>query len=730
MKLKSIELAGFKSFAKTTVLEFPSAIVGIVGPNGSGKSNVAEAIRWVLGEQSMKSLRGKRGEDLIFSGTPKAAAMGKASVVLHFDNSDRKIPLDFDSISLGRKIFRDGLNEYSINGSQVRLKDIVELLAKIGLGETKHNIIGQGEVDRILLASSRDRRSMLEEALGLRVFQLKKKEAVRKLDETEKNMKEVESLVKEIAPHLKYLRNLKEKAEQRGAYEKELHELQTEYFSKLMAAVDTDLEKVKTEDAPAAKLMKEVEEEIIRLQKDVSGKEEISKKFSAMRNLEESLREIDGRRGGYERELGRLEGKIEAETERSQKPIERIVDIPYVVSEIRKWHEAVRRLLSTEKIEELKVTLKNIDTGLEGLLATVAKGKVVEQPGPSALLKELEKEQQKLQALLEKIRAEADEVRAKLQKEEEGYREIQQEIRNLDRAVRDKEEERAGLRIKRERARYEIERLEKEKSRIISEMEYAGLEAKDLRKKDDGAFSALSADELRAKVEKTKVRLEEIGTMSAEMIEEYGKTEERFQFLSKELEDLTKAKDDLYNLIKELDDTIERDFEEGFKKIQKEFQNYFSIIFGGGKAVLRHEAVKKELDENGEVIEPTEEDEGKAFGIEIDVDLPRKRIKSMSMLSGGERALTAIALLFAISAVNPPPFLVLDETDAALDEANSKLYAETLKELSKKTDLVIITHNRETMKQAGVLYGVTMGDDGISKLLSIHLEEARQYANR
>src|SRR3989344_1657892 len=151
MYLKKLEISGFKSFAKATILEFPSKITAIVGPNGSGKSNIKEAIQWVLGEQSMKSLRGKRGEDLIWNGSPQVPRMGKASVTLIFDNADKKIPLDFDEVVIGRKIFRDGLNEYYINNSQVRLKDVVELMARVGLGESKHNIIGQGEVDRVIL---------------------------------------------------------------------------------------------------------------------------------------------------------------------------------------------------------------------------------------------------------------------------------------------------------------------------------------------------------------------------------------------------------------------------------------------------------------------------------------------------------------------------------------------------------------------------------------------------
>lgn len=232
MYLKKLELSGFKSFAKTTILEFPSRITGIVGPNGAGKTNIKDAIQWVLGEQSMKSLRSKKGEDLIWNGSPASLSgrpqvprMGKASITLLFDNKDGKIPLGFEEVALGRKIFRDGLNEYSLNNSQVRLKDVVELMARLGLGETKHNIIGQGEVDRLLLASGRERREMLEEALGLRVYQLKKDEAERKLDATDRNMRQAEALVREIAPHLKFLRRQAQRAEARESVGEELHGL-------------------------------------------------------------------------------------------------------------------------------------------------------------------------------------------------------------------------------------------------------------------------------------------------------------------------------------------------------------------------------------------------------------------------------------------------------------------------------------------------------------------------
>ena len=194
---------------------------------------------------------------------------------------------------------------------------------------------------------------------------------------------------------------------------------------------------------------------------------------------------------------------------------------------------------------------------------------------------------------------------------------------------------------------------------------------------------------------------------------------------SHELADLTLAARDLKALVAELGERIESQFQLGFSRIQEAFREYFQIVFGGGKGTLSYLRFNRAKDTDGQ--EPDEEPE---YGIEVEVDLPRKRVRGLAMLSGGERALVSIALLFAITAVNPPPFLVLDETDAALDEANSRKYAAILKELSAKTQLILITHNRETMQQAGILYGVTMNEDGVSKILSLKLEEARGYGTR
>ena len=153
MRLKSIELSGFKSFAKKTELTFETAITAIVGPNGSGKSNIAESFRFALGEQSMKSMRGRRGEDLVWNGSASTPRAGRASVKLVLDNADRSLPLDFDQVLIERAVSRDGANEYRLNSSTVRLRDITSLLANANIGASGHQIISQGEADRILSAS-------------------------------------------------------------------------------------------------------------------------------------------------------------------------------------------------------------------------------------------------------------------------------------------------------------------------------------------------------------------------------------------------------------------------------------------------------------------------------------------------------------------------------------------------------------------------------------------------
>ncbi len=727
MRLSRLEISGFKSFAKSTTLSFPVPVSAIVGPNGSGKSNIAEAVRWVLGEQSMKSLRGRRGEDLIFNGSPSVSRMGKAGVALIFDNHDGAIPLDFPEVKIERRIFRDGTNEYLLNDSVVRLKDIVELVARIGLGENKHNIIGQGEVDRWLLASPRDRKEILEEALGLKVYQIKKAEAERKLASTEDNMKEVESLLREITPHLRFLKQQAEKAATRDEMETELLHLERVYFARRLRDSDAAFGKIRREAEPLEEELQKADSRIAEIRKTILTREGQVLDDPNTSVLEKEIAGLEIQRHTLERRVGNLEGRAAVLRERARAPVVRMADAAYVKEKINEVLLFLRHPSDNGSLEE---RLLRVSRELEAILAAVEKGSV-ELPLDGRMreelaelgseLKDVEKELMKTGAsLLEKRGMERERV--------EGARAAEAELRGLERELRIAEETKNLVASKLERATYERERLETEKTELTNELKLAGVSPSRLDSMGEDAIAAHpNPHDLFKKIERLRGKIEEVGGIDSSVVKEYRDTEARHAFLTKELADLKEAMKATRELVATLEKRIRDDFERGFRKINEGFNQYFQLIFGGGRAKLSYQELRSK---NGELSDETKSDEDVEYGVDIDVDLPRKRIKSLSMLSGGERALTSIALLFAMVTVNPPPFLVLDETDAALDEANSQKYAKTLVELSGKSQLIIITHNRETMMRAGVLYGVTMGNDGISKLLSIKLEEGERYVNR
>lgn len=735
MRLKKLEISGFKSFAKHTTLEFPARVTGVVGPNGSGKSNIAESIRWVMGEQSMKSLRGKKGEDLIWNGSESVPRVGKASVAMFFDNTDKKIPIDFEEVAIARKIFRDGLNEYYINNSQVRLKDVVELMARIGLGETKHNIIGQGEVDRIILATSRDRREMLEEALGLRLYQLKKNEAERKLAVTEQNMQQAESLIKEIAPHLKFLRTQAEKARTRGTIEAELKEFQKVYFAKESEEIDSERLVLSQKKSPLESHLLLIRGEMQKLLEEISYSETLSANEDSGLSAEEKIiLGLESKRREISRELGRLEGRLEVEREKMLQPKVRVVDTRYIQEEIREILGEVRAVLEEEdRAEIIKSHLFVLVEDLENLLLQIGRGTIQEEnkERENPVISELEKTVRSLQKELELVESEIIKYENARVAWREKSKTLKLKLRELDQAFRAKQDEERDLALQLERIKFEEEKTGARVRTWKMGMTEMGINESDLATVSMVSVSQTNSEDIKKRVERLRIKLEEVGGIDDSVVKEYEETEARHSFLATELADLEKARASLKELISELEGHIENDFKNGFSKIKEEFHNYFRIIFGGGRASLQlvdvppRGTTEETEDEIGEEKERITEP-----GIEISLDLPKKRIKGLTMLSGGERALTSIALLFAITSVNPPPFLILDETDAALDEANSQRYSAILKELSKKTQLILVTHNRETMKCAEILFGVTMGNDGVSKLISLKFEEAEAFTNR
>jgi len=758
MYLKSLEIAGFKSFAKKAALSFDTPITGIVGPNGSGKSNVAEAFRFVLGEQSIKSMRGKRGEDLIWNGADGGGKSNRASVKAIFDNSKRLFNIDFDEVTLERVVHRDNANEYLINGSPARLKDITELLAMAHIGASGHHIISQGEADRILSANIMERREMIEDALGLKIYQYKKVESQRKLEKTEENMKQVESLRREIAPHLKFLKKQVDKLEKVEQMRGELRSLYKEYFKREETHIEEEKKRIAHEkEKPlkdTARLEKELAEAKSILEKS-KGKDASS---AELISLENDLAKCRGEKDEHNRKLGSIEGEISAalrviskEKEKHSKDefktvllkdVEGVADkiealgsaqggltdakslFEQVKSLIRSFISSHKDSQDSELIKETEneiSTLKEKKIGIESSLKKSTEKEISLEESYHALRQKIEQEKDKnrdAEKNMFKIIAEQNELRAVL-----SNLRSQEEVINAAETAFKHEFEEAYMLIGREVSDY--------KEFIIASQE-----------------SRTAQEERRHTIEKFKIRIEDSGGGSgADVMKEFKETEERDAFLARELTDLETSKVSLEKLIAELDVRIDVEFKEGILKINTQFQSFFSLMFGGGTASLSliKEKKRKKRSELADILggdgadvkmtswqedgeSGDEEDADAREGIDINVNLPRKKVKGLMMLSGGERALTSIALLFAVSQVNPPPFIILDETDAALDEANSRKYGDMIESLSKYSQLILITHNRETMSRAGVLYGVTMGSDGASKLLSIQFEEAVKVA--
>ncbi|QQR78165.1 MAG: AAA family ATPase [Candidatus Moraniibacteriota bacterium] len=782
MYLKKLELNGFKSFATKTALDFlpdcpvydashnesgrdiasdnsgkPAGntsrrdvgrcgITAIVGPNGSGKSNVADAIRWAIGEQSSKNLRGKKSEDVIFAGTEGKARLGTASVTLYFDNTDKRIPIEFSEVAITRKVHRDGEGEYLINGSRVRLLDVVDLLAKAGVGRDSYCVITQGMSDAVLNATPLERRAIFEDAAGVKPYQIEKERALRKLESTRENLVRVDSLVIEIEPHLRNLRRQAEKASQAKDIALKLRAKQELLYSFLWHTQSEErgsliVRRTAIEEAIAA-----LEHETVTLEaqsKRAATAMETNEREDAIEN---ELGKLRAELNVIIRETSVLEGRQEAEREkqREREEIEIIpVDLPFVqarLEEIAKLQaELIDKLAHIEQLEDLQdirefatvVRQRIADLRAQAGEGSVKMKKVMaisdtEREATAARLAEIESQ---LATLHEQARsfeqrvseknAELATVRESGKAEREAYFAAEKEFREKEHLLQRKKDELNDLKVGLAR----VEVREEDLTALIREELSLAPEALQY----DGTL--VEREKLEREVARLKVEVEHVGTIDPLVVDEFQETEKRFTFLSTESEDLKKAAESLKEVIKEMDHKIDAAFKGAFKEIDKRFAEYFKIIFGGGKASL--EIVRVKLRKSADDAAEDEDELGDAeatpeayeVGIEIAACPPGKRIHNLSMLSGGERSLTSLALLFAIISHNPPPFAVLDEVEAALDEANSRRFSKMLAELSEHTQFIAITHNRETMAQAGLIYGVTMAKDGVSKLLSIRLDQ-------
>jgi len=875
MHLKSIELQGFKSFADKTRLELTPGVTAVVGPNGSGKSNIADAIRWVMGEKSMKTLRGKRTEDIIFAGSKDKGRSGMAEISLHLDNQDKKLPLDYTDVVLTRRIYRSGDSEYLINKSRARLLDIQSLLARAGFGQKTYSIIGQGMIERIVQSGPKEKKELFEEAAGIKQYQIKKQVSLNKLNLTKQNLISIAGLLEEILPRLRSLKRQANKVYKKEKLEKELKEIAQVYLNFFYNSYTSKLKELKEEAIKREKSERFLEADLgnikekLGLLENKSGSDEVSKH-------EEQLGILKEKRNKLEQEISLVDGRVQlAKEQKSSNNLQdlyqqkervggRIFDLESSLLDLREKVESLNLGLkqnqnkqtefnseiqkAQEKLQEEQKKLVKPNLTMQSLLGELeeiykAQENIIEKientkeiSGLEALKKEIRNQKENFEKLLSNIKNEVQHDGQEIESEE--LKAVQAEIERLAKEKSVVDQEMSDLKIKQARisaesgfkqeelskAREEdgfldkkikfqeskekqasknpaidkllaekeefgqelaklnekIEKIERTLSSFVSAQEEEKNKIFDLEKKyrtiqeelnktrDQRAESEIQkarfSDQkdsveneikevfgedqysefienteknpcqalenevkcLRSDIDNIKNKLIQIGEPDMEALKEYEDCQTRYTFLSEQKEDLENAIISLRKIVEDLNKVMSGKFEKSFKNINEHFQRYFEILFEGGRAKLFKKKLESSNEEGEEVVEnlaQKEKDDYINTAIEIKANPPGKKLTSLSMLSGGEKALTAIALILAIIENNPSPFIVLDEVDASLDEANSERYADILTSVASKSQFIAITHNRETMKMANSIYGVTMEKSGITKLLSVKLDE-------
>ncbi len=758
MFLQKIEISGFKSFAKKTILDFSfkkgskNGVTCIVGPNGSGKSNVSDALRWVIGEKSVKNLRGNKKEDVIFAGSSSKAKLGCAQVSVFFDNSNKRFDIDYEQVIITRKVFRDGESNYFINNSKVQLFDLVSLLSRAGVGYGNCTIVNQGMTDKILLSSPTERMGFLEDAAGVKNIQLKKNKSLQRMKKTEENLIRASSLMREIEPELRVLKIQAQKIEKSQKIREKLFEKRKEYLAikfnnieKKQNKNDLSLEKIENQISISQELIKKIQFDLKKTDNSY-----IKKQNEKIEEIEKEKRNLENKR--YE--LERIGFKNEIELKSLREKIEELdkeeiilVDRTYILSKLESFKKELDKL-------EGKPVNKKIILEIKNLLKEIQAGKAIKKKTEKELDSMTGKKKKALEKDLEKLKKEVEINIDEIKNCRRLILEKTQEIQKINQDNRKKQENHLDLKDKLRREQFEIEKADKYKQHLQLEQNNLNQEQKEIlgdisqffqgkagtennfnRKIDDlrKIFSNKTLDDLKMEIEKLNWQLEQIKDIDNSVIEGARELQEKYDFLEKESKDLEATLNDLNKMVKEMEKTIKKKLEEAFSAINKEFETYFKLMFGGGMAKLEKIKInsstggKKDMFEDEDLEE--NEDDPVEYGLEIKVNPPGKRINNLNMLSGGERTLTSISLLFALISHNPPSFAFLDEIEANLDESNASKFSKILKKLSSKTQFILATHSREVMEKADILYGITMDLGGYSKVFSVSLEQIKEDGN-
>jgi chromosome segregation ATPase len=760
MYLRSIEMKGFKSFPARTKLEFSPGVSVIVGPNGSGKSNITDAVLWALGEQSPGAIRGASMQDVISAGGVGVGQRRAAEVEVTIDNSEGRAASELSEIAIQRSLDRSGDGVYRLNGARCRLVDVVEVLSDTNLGREMHSVISQGRVESIVHSKPRERRMLVEEAAGLGKHRKRRRRAELKLRAARDNLDRALDLEREARARLRPLKRQAQAAELGARIEREELELRGRIVAEELrfgadraAAAEKAAEQAHGKRAAVEKRLAEVSERRRAAEERFAARDRertqawglltklrgeqqrIAVRAASLADREAELeRSLEGLRaefGPLTLDLGSTEG---TPAERAGKLAEELGEVEVGLSGAL---EGLARARSDEAPEaDREAALGDVQAGAERASrhARRAEGLLGERHREALrarvvtgeeLLDDVRRAAKAVAAAESAIRARVERIEAKVVGEQGDGDAIAEEMRECSRQESELQVEMKAASDELTEAQVEAAHLGDRRAEAAKELATI---AERLGEEVEPAEQALGEEE-RAEIDRRLQRLErrraQIGPVNPLAEQEYEEACEHVESLQTQREDTERGMHELEALIRDIDREIERAFEQTFEATAKNFEEMVEHLFPGGRGRLRRVSLRPVRDaeetpaEEGD--EEREEEEREELGVEIEVTPAGKSTRKLSLLSGGEKSLVALAFVFAVFLARPCPFYILDEVEAALDDANIDRFLQLIRRFSDRAQFVIVTHQKRTMDAADVLYGVTMGGDGVTKVVSRRL---------
>ena len=730
MQLKHIKLSGFKSFVDPTKISFPTNMVGVVGPNGCGKSNVIDAVRWVLGELSAKNLRGESMVDVIFNGSEKRKASGQCSIELLFDNSTAKIGgeyASFNEVSIKRIMTRDAQSDYFINNTKCRRKDVQDIFLGTGLGPSSYAIIEQGMVSKLVSAKPDELRTHLEEAAGVSKYRERRRETESRIKRTKENLSRVKDIRDEIARLIKRLENQAKAADKYNMLKQEKSKLELDkaiIFSieaknnrddlqKKLDALNRDL---KIKNAESETIQSQIDQfrtqnESVLNEYEVAQKNfysigaEIAKREANLQNINRNELET---KESLQKAIQNLEKAKETEKNFDElSPSEKAMHIlDSIISTIEKFQ------IKNDNMREKAIELKGLLTDILNIATAQSKSLTDEYLSRQSDLEGQISDAEKLKLSIEDEMkefvgksSEAESILISLRQKQSKFNEELRELEN-NKSISDLDSRSISENIT--NIRIELKTYEINLDNSNKKIKESGI---DIESIEFSKYKGITLDDLDNKLTDIETKIIRLGAINLAAPEEIEEESKRKEDLDNQYNDLTEALDKLTGAIKKIDQETKTIFKDSFDSVNIKLKEMFPKLFGGGIAELT-----------------LTEDDALNAGVILMARPPGKKNSSISQLSGGEKALTALALVFAIFDLNPAPFCLLDEVDAPLDDLNTLRFIDMVEEMSKSVQFIFITHNKVSMERSDHLMGVTMQEAGVSRMVSVDVNQALELA--